>query len=50
MTAIMLVGIFAYHFLPLSQMPGLNQMSSTRSAGASVITLQFSVSLILLRQ
>jgi len=78
MAAIMLVGIFAYRFLPLSalpevdyptiqvqtfypgaspevmtssvtaplevqfgQMPGLNQMSSTSSAGASVITLQF---------
>src|SRR5215468_3716813 len=29
------------------QMPGLNQMSSTSSAGASVITLQFSLSLAL---
>jgi multidrug efflux pump len=29
------------------QMPGLNQMSSTSSAGASVITLQFSLSLSL---
>src|SRR6201990_3735884 len=27
------------------QMPGLNQMSSTSSAGASVITLQFDLSL-----
>src|SRR5215813_6662984 len=27
------------------QMPGLNQMSSTSSAGASVITLQFALSL-----
>src|SRR5437016_10795210 len=27
------------------QMPGLNQMSSTSSAGASVITLQFTLSL-----
>ena len=27
------------------QMPGLNQMSSTSSAGASVITLQFNLSL-----
>src|SRR5438045_2731700 len=82
MTAIMLVGVFAYRFLPLSalpevdyptiqvqtfypgaspdvmtssvtaplevqfgQMPGLNQMSSTSSAGASVITLQFSLAL-----
>src|ERR671930_1967807 len=82
MAAIMLVGLFAYRFLPLSalpqvdyptiqvqtfypgaspdvmvssvtaplevqfgQMPGLNQMSSTSSAGASVITLQFSLSL-----
>jgi len=27
------------------QMPGLNQMSSTSSGGASVITLQFSLSL-----
>src|SRR6201989_753467 len=27
------------------QMPGLNQLSSTSSAGASVITLQFTVSL-----
>src|SRR5499433_4235867 len=84
MAAIMLVGIFAYRFLPLSalpevdyptiqvqtfypgaspevmvssvtaplevqfgQMPGLNQMSSTSSGGASVITLQFSLSLSL---
>src|SRR6201998_2734917 len=82
MAAIMLVGIFAYRFLPLSalpqvdyptiqvqtfypgaspdvmtssvtaplevqfgQMPGLNQMSSTSSAGASCITLQFSLAL-----
>src|SRR5438270_7518773 len=29
------------------QMPGLNQMSSTSSAGASVITLQFSLNLTL---
>ena len=84
MTAIMLVGLFAYRFLPLSalpevdyptvqvqtfypgaspdvmvssvtaplevqfgQMPGLNQMSSRSSAGASVITLQFSLDLSL---
>ena len=84
MAAIMLVGIFAYRFLPLSalpqvdyptiqvqtfypgaspdvmtssvtaplevqfgQMPGLSQMSSTSSAGASVITLQFSLDLSL---
>jgi multidrug efflux pump len=84
MAAIMLVGLFAYRFLPLSalpevdyptiqvqtfypgaspdvmtssvtaplevqfgQMPGLNQMSSTSSAGASVITLQFSLDLTL---
>jgi multidrug efflux pump len=84
MAAIMLVGLFAYRFLPLSalpevdyptiqvqtfypgaspdvivssvtaplevqfgQMPGLNQMSSTSSAGASVITLQFSLDLSL---
>src|SRR5215475_2792408 len=84
MVAIMLVGIAAYGFLPLSalpevdyptiqvqtfypgaspdvmvssitaplevqlgQMPGLNQMSSTSSAGASVITLQFSLNLTL---
>src|ERR1700739_3025674 len=84
MVAIMLVGIVAYRFLPLSalpqvdyptiqvqtfypgaspevmtsavtaplevqfgQMPGLNQMSSTRSGGASVITLQFGLSLSL---
>jgi multidrug efflux pump len=82
MAAIMLVGLFAYRFLPLSalpevdyptiqvvtlypgaspdvmtasvtaplevqlgQMPGLNQMSSVSSAGSSVITLQFSLSL-----
>src|SRR5215510_5940940 len=82
MAAIMLVGMFAYRFLPLSalpevdyptiqvqtfypgaspdvmvssvtaplevqfgQMPGLNQMSSTSSAGASIITLQFSLDL-----
>ena len=84
MAAIMLVGLFAYRFLPLSalpevdyptiqvqtfypgaspdvmtssvtaplevqfgQMPGLNQMSSISSAGASVITLQFSLDLSL---
>ncbi|MBV9825264.1 MAG: MdtB/MuxB family multidrug efflux RND transporter permease subunit [Alphaproteobacteria bacterium] len=84
MAAIMLVGIVAYRFLPLSalpevdyptiqvttlypgaspdvmtssvtsplevqfgQMPGLAQMSSVSSAGASVITLQFSLSLSL---
>src|ERR1043165_7665678 len=29
------------------QMPGLNQMSSTSSGGASVMTLQFSLSLAL---
>ena len=82
MAAIMLVGLFAYRFLPLSalpevdyptiqvqtfypgaspdvmvssvtaplevqfgQMPGLSQMSSVSSAGASVITLQFSLDL-----
>src|SRR6476619_42525 len=84
MVAIMLVGIVAYRFLPLSalpevdyptiqvvtlypgaspdvmtssvtaplarqfgQMPGLKQMSSTSSGGASVITLQFSLELSL---
>src|ERR1700674_1332359 len=84
MAAIMLSGMVAYTFLPLStlpevdyptiqvrtlypgaspevmtssvtaplevqfgQMPGLNQMSSTSSAGASVITLQFSLDLSL---
>jgi multidrug efflux pump len=84
MAAIMLVGIVAYRFLPLSalpevdyptiqvitlypgaspdvmtgsvtaplevqlgQMPGLNQMSSTSSAGSSVVTLQFDLSLSL---
>src|SRR5499427_3939284 len=84
MVAIVLAGIVAYRFLPLSalpqvdyptiqvqtfypgaspevmasavtaplevqfgQMPGLNQMSSTSSGGASVITLQFSLSLSL---
>jgi len=84
MAAIMLVGMVAYRFLPLSalpevdyptiqvvtlypgaspdvmtssvtsplevqlgQMPGLNQMSSVSSAGASVITLQFNLSLTL---
>jgi multidrug efflux pump len=84
MAAIMLVGVVAYRFLPLSalpevdyptiqvqtfypgaspdvmtssvtaplerqlgQMPGLNQMFSTSSAGASVITLQFSLDLSL---
>src|SRR6201997_2494107 len=78
MLAILLVGIVAFHFLPLSalpevdyptiqvqtfypgaspevmtsavtapierqfgQMPGLTQMTSASSAGASVITLQF---------
>src|SRR6202795_799456 len=82
MAAIMLSGMVAYTFLPLStlpevdyptiqvqtlypgaspevmtssvtaplerqfgQMPGLNQMSSTSSGGASVITLQFSLNL-----
>jgi multidrug efflux pump len=84
MAAIMLAGIVAFGFLPLSalpevdyptiqvqtfypgaspevmtssvtaplevqfgQMPGLNQMSSTSSGGASVITLQFSLNLSL---
>jgi multidrug efflux pump len=84
MAAIMLSGIVAYTFLPLStlpevdyptiqvqtlypgaspevmtssvtaplerqfgQMPGLNQMTSASSAGASVITLQFSLNLSL---
>jgi multidrug efflux pump len=84
MVAILLAGIVAYRFLPLSalpevdyptiqivtlypgaspdvvtssitaplerqfgQMPGLNQMSSTSSGGASVITLQFSLALSL---
>jgi multidrug efflux pump len=84
MAAIVLVGIVAYGFLPVSalpevdyptiqvqtlypgaspevmtssvtaplerqfgQMPGLNQMSSVSSAGASVITLQFSLDLSL---
>src|ERR1700741_760513 len=84
MGAILMVGIVAYLFLPLSalpgvdyptiqvqtcepgaspevitssipaplerqfgQMPGLNQMSSQSAAGASVITLQFSLSLSL---
>src|SRR6201988_3347972 len=82
MVAIMLSGLVAYTFLPLSalpevdyptiqvqtfypgaspevmtssvtaplerqfgQMPGLNQMTSASSAGASVITLQFSLNL-----
>jgi multidrug efflux pump len=82
MMAIMLVGMIAYRFLPLSalpevdyptirvltlypgagpevmtssitaplerqfgQMPGLNQMTSTSSAGASAITLQFDLKL-----
>jgi multidrug efflux pump len=84
MTAILLVGIVAYRFLPISalpevdyptiqiqtfypgaspevmtssvtsplevqfgQMPSLNQMFSTSSAGASVITLQFSLDISL---
>ena len=84
MVAIMMVGLIAYRFLPLSalpevdyptirvltiypgagpevmnssitsplerqfgQMPGLNQMSSTSSAGASSITLQFDLKLTL---
>src|ERR1700758_4112901 len=84
MAAIMLVGLFAYRFLPLSalpevdyptihvqtfypgaspdvmtssvtaplevqfgQMPGLNQMSSVSSAGSSVITLQFGLTITL---
>src|SRR5471032_2230661 len=84
MLAILLVGLVAFNFLPLSalpevdyptiqvvtlypgaspdvmtssvtaplerqfgQMPGLNQMSSTSSGGASVITLQFSLDLSL---
>ena len=82
MVAILLVGIVAFHFLPLSalpevdyptiqvqtfypgagpevmtssvtaplerqfgEMPGLKQMSSVSSAGASVLTLQFDLSL-----
>src|ERR1700731_261687 len=82
MAAVMLSGLVAYRFLPLStlpqvdyptiqvqtlypgaspevmtsavtaplerqfgQMPGLNQMTSANSAGASVITLQFSLDL-----
>ncbi len=82
MAAIMIVGVVAYHFLPLSalpevayptiqvqtfypgaspdvmtasvtaplerqlgEMPGLKQMSSQSSAGASVITLQFDLGL-----
>jgi multidrug efflux pump len=84
MAAIMIVGIVAYRFLPLSalpevdyptiqvqtfypgaspdvmtssvtaplerqlgQMPGLKQMSSSSSAGASIITLQFTLDLSL---
>src|SRR5208282_2264266 len=71
MAAIMLSGIVAYSFLPLStfhpgaspevmtssvtaplerqlgQMPGLSQMTSASSAGASIITLQFSLELSL---
>jgi multidrug efflux pump len=84
MVAILLVGLVAYRFLPISalpevdyptiqvmalypgaspevvtssitaplerqfgQMPGLTQMSSTSSGGASVITLRFSLSLTL---
>jgi multidrug efflux pump len=84
MAAILLVGLFAYRFLPLSalpevdyptievetfypgaspdvmtssvtaplevqlgQMPGLDRMSSISSAGSSLITLQFSLSLSL---
>ena len=84
MLAILLVGLVAYHFLPLSalpevdyptiqvqtfypgaspevmtssvtaplerqfgEMPGLNQMASQSSAGASVITLQFTLDLSL---
>ena len=84
MAAIMLVGLFAYRFLPLSalpevdyptiqvqtfypgaspdvmtssvtaplevqfgQMPNLNQMSSVSSAGSSIITLQFGLSISL---
>ncbi len=82
MVAILMVGLVAYHFLPLSalpevdyptievqtfypgaspevmtssvtaplerqfgQMPGLNQMSSQSSAGASVLTLRFDLDL-----
>src|SRR6185312_13150669 len=84
MAAILVIGVVAFRFLPLSalpevdyptiqiqtlypgaspdvmtssvtaplerqlgQMPGLNQMSSTSSAGASVLTLQFSLDLSL---
>src|ERR1700752_654608 len=84
MVAILLVGLLAFRFLPLSalpqvdyptiqvqtlypgaspevmtssvtaplerqfgQMPGLNQMTSASSAGASVITLQFALDLSL---
>src|ERR687887_2853933 len=42
---VMVSSITAPLEVQFGQMPGLNQMSSTSSAGASVITLQFSLSL-----
>ena len=42
-----LVSVTAPLEVQFGQMPGLNQMSSTSSAGASVITLQFSLALSL---
>ncbi|MGA2189038.1 MAG: efflux RND transporter permease subunit [Steroidobacteraceae bacterium] len=54
MAAILLSGLAAFEMLPLSSLPevayptiqaGLNQMTSASSAGASVVTLQFSLDL-----
>ncbi len=42
---VMTTGVTAPLERQLGQMPGLNQMSSTSSAGASVVTLQFSLDL-----
>src|SRR6267154_885565 len=55
MLAILLAGVIAYRVLSITaplerqfgQMPGLKQMSSTSSGGASVITLQFDLDLSL---
>src|ERR1700744_3608264 len=44
---VMTTGVTAPLERQLGQMPGLNQMSSSSSAGASVITLQFSLDLTL---
>src|ERR1700726_555074 len=44
---VMTSSVTAPHEVQLGQMPGLRQMSSVSSAGASVITLQFDLALTL---